>query len=263
MLRTILSIALAAAVPPAGNTSIGSVHSESPGFASLVPADAKVEVLADGFTWTEGPVWILQSQFLLLSDPPKNRMYRWVPGEHSASVFLEPSGGRDMRGFREAGSNGLKPAGPRRLLVADEGNRAIALLDLRSKTKRLLVQRYDGKKLNSPNDVAIGPDGAIWFTDPPYGLEGVDDSPKKEQAANRVYRLGPDGHLRAAVSELRYPNGIAFSPNGRTLYVSNSDPKNAIILAFDVTRTGALSHRRIFANMNGSRPRACPGCPMA
>jgi gluconolactonase len=188
-------------------------------------------------------------------------MYRWAPGDHSASVFMEPSGGSVTAGFREAGSNGLKPAGRGRLLVADQGNRGIALLDLGTKSKRLLVQSYDGKKLNSPNDVTVGPDGAIWFTDPPYGLEGVDDSPQKEQAANRVYRLGPDGKLRAEVSELRYPNGIAFSPDGRTLYVSNSDPKNAVILAFDVGRGGTLSKRRVFADMNALAAKGLPGLP--
>src|SRR5439155_25091810 len=176
-------------------------------------------------------------------------------------VFMEPSGGTETSGFREAGSNGLKPAGPGRLLVADQGNRGIALLDLRTRAKRLLVQRFDGKKLNSPNDVAVGPDGAIWFTDPPYGLEGINDSPQKEQAANRVYRLGADGKLTAAVSELRYPNGIAFSPDGRTLYVSNSDPKNAVILAFDVSRRGSLSRRRVFADMTSLATKGLSGLP--
>ena len=260
MLPIVFSLALAAAAPAQASRAAG-VHAESADFSKLIPAGAKVEVLSDGYTWSEGPIWIAQGQFLLLSDPPKNRMYRWAPGALSASVFLEPSGGRDARGFREAGSNGLKPAGAGRLLVADEGNRAIALLDLRSKTKRLLAQRYDGKKLNSPNDIAVGPDGAIWFTDPPYGLEGVDDSPAKEQAANRVYRLGADGKLNAAVSELRYPNGIAFSRDGRTLYVSNSDPKNAVILAFGVGRGGVLSRRRVFADMNALAAKGLPGLP--
>ncbi len=124
-------------------------------------------------------------------------MYRWAPGAHAASIFLEPSGGTETKGFREPGSNGLKPGGRGRLLVADSGNRAIVLLDLRTKAKRLIAQRFEGKKLNSPNDLAVGPDGAIWFTDPPYGLEGIEDSPLKEQSANRVYRLGPDGKVTA------------------------------------------------------------------
>ena len=148
-----------------------------------------------------------------------------------------------------------------RLLVADSGSRAIALLDLRTRKKRLLVDRFGGKKLNSPNDLAVAPDGAIWFTDPPYGLEGVDDSPLKEQSANRVYRLAPDGKVTAIESDLHFPNGIAFSPDGRTLYVSNSDPKNAVIVAFDVGSGGKVSNRRVFADMTALVDKGLPGLP--
>ena len=188
-------------------------------------------------------------------------MYRWAPGAHAASLFLEPSGGSDIKGFREPGSNGLKPGGPGRLLVADSGSRAIAMLDLRTKTKRLLAERFEGKRLNSPNDLVVGPDRAIWFTDPAYGLEGIDDSPLKEQGANRVYRLASDGTVTAVESELHFPNGIAFSPDGRTLYVSNSDPKNAVILAFDVSAEGIVSHRRVFADMTALAAKGLPGLP--
>src|SRR5206468_6856862 len=231
------------------------------GFQRLVPKGAAVRVLADGITWAEGPVWIPERRYLLFSDVPKNRMYRWNPGAHSAKVFLEPSGGTETKGFREPGSNGLKRGGPGRLLVADSGNRAIVLLDLRTKAKRLIAQRFEGKKLNSPNDLVVGPDGAIWFTDPPYGLEGIEDSPLKEQSANRVYRLGTDGKVTAIESQIRFPNGIAFSPDGRTLYVSNSDPKNAIILAWDVSRDGTVTRRRIFADMTALAAKGLPGLP--
>jgi gluconolactonase len=239
----------------------GAIEARYPTFWKLVSRNASIRVLASGFTWTEGPVWIPARGFLLFSDPPKNRMYRWDPRSARAEVFLEPSGGADAKGFREAGSNGLKPASKDRLLVADEGNRAIALLDLRTKAKRLLVDRFEGKKLNSPNDIVVAPDGAIWFTDPPYGLEGVDDSPLKEQRFNRVYRLGPRGDLAAVESRLKFPNGIAFSPDGRTLYVSNSDPSYAVILAWDVSPTGKLSRRRVFADMTALARKGLPGLP--
>jgi gluconolactonase len=166
-----------------------------------------------------------------------------------------------VKGFREPGSNGLKPGAVGTLLLADQGNRAIAVLDLASKTKRILVDRFEGKRLNSPNDLVVGPDGAIWFTDPPYGLEGIDDSPLKEQTANRVYRLAPNGHLTAIESELRFPNGIAFSPDGRTLYVSNSDPKKAVILAWNVSPAGRVSGRRVFADMTLLAAKGWPGLP--
>lgn len=265
MRHFLIAIGLAAAALPASAApsadSTGSVKAHAAAFRQLVAPGESMHVVADGFDWTEGPLWVAQGGYLLFSDPPKDRMYRWAPGERAASVFLEPSGGAVTKGFREAGSNGLKPAGRGRLLVADEADRAIALLDLRTKAKRLLVQRFEGKKLNSPNDVVVGPDGAIWFTDPPYGLEGVDDSPLKEQAANRVYRLAPDGHLTAEESHLRFPNGLAFSPDGKTFYVSNSDPKNALILAWDVSPAGKLSHRRIFADMNALAAKRLPGLP--
>jgi gluconolactonase len=262
MLRIFLPLAFAASpsavhayVPPSG-----TIKSEAPAFLRLVPKTAKIEVLAEGFTWAEGPVWIADGGYLLLSDVPKNRMYRWTPGAHAASVFVEPSGGTETKGFREPGSNGLKPGGRGRLLVADSGNRGIVQLDLRTKAKRLIAQRFEGKKLNSPNDLVVGPDGAIWFTDPPYGLEGIEDSPLKEQSANRVYRLGPDGKVTAVESQIHFPNGIAFSPDGRTLYVSNSDPKQAVILAWDVSPGGTVTRRRVFADMT-ALAKGLPGLP--
>ena len=160
--------------------------------AVLIPEGSKPAAIASGLKWAEGPVWIPDGGYLLFSDVPNNRIHRWSDGT-GMSLFLEPSGGTVAEGFREPGSNGLKlgPAGS--IIMADQGNRGVALLDLRTRAKRMLAQRYGGKRLNSPNDVAVGPDGAIWFTDPPYGLEGLDASPLKEQPANGVYRLGTDG----------------------------------------------------------------------
>lgn len=266
MLRVLIVMSLvtaalsggAAAPPPA---AAGSVQSESPEFRLLVPANAQVRAVADGITWAEGPVWIASGGYVLFSDPPKNRMYRWAPGASSASVFLEPSGAAQTTGLREPGSNGMKPGPVGTILFADSGDRAIALLDLATKSKRILADRFEGKRFNSPNDLALGPDGAIWFTDPPYGLDGIDASPLKEQPANRVYRLAPDGGVTAVESQLHFPNGIAFSPDGRRLYVSNSDPKNAVILAWDVSPEGKLSHRRVFADMNALAAKGLPGLP--
>jgi gluconolactonase len=258
MIRSLLS-AVALLAPAAAATA--PIQAEAPAFRQLVPAAATLRVLADGITWAEGPVWMREGGYVLLSDPPKNRMYRWAPGDTKAGVFLEPSGAAVTKGLREPGSNGMKPGGPGRIIFADSGDRGVALLDLRTKTKRILVDRFEGKKLNSPNDLAIAPDGAIWFTDPPYGLEGVENSPLKEQAADRVYRLAPDGRLTAEESQLKFPNGIAFSPDGRTLYVSNSDPKNAVILAWDVSPNGKLSRRRVFADMNALAAKGLPGLP--
>lgn len=267
MLRFILPLVLLAAAPalvasgPPTRAPTSVVEGRVSEFRGIIDKRELIRILASGFTWAEGPVWVADGGYLLLSDVPRNRMYRWTPGAHAANLFLEPSGGSETKGFREPGSNGLKPGGPGRLLIADSGNRAIALLDLRTKRKRLLAERFQGKRLNSPNDLVVGPDGAIWFTDPAYGLEGIDDSPLKEQEANRVYRLAPDGTVTAVESELHFPNGIAFSPDGRTLYVSNSDPKNAVILAFDVSAEGKVSDRRVFADMTALAGKGLPGLP--
>jgi gluconolactonase len=260
MLRIILPLAVAAAVSPAV-AAVPAIEAEAPAFTQLMPKDPTIRLLVDGLTWAEGPAWIRESGYLLLSDVPKNRMYRWSPGDRSASVFLEPSGPAQTVGLREPGSNGIKPAGSNRVIFAGSGDRAIVLLDLRTKAKRVLADRYEGKRFNSPNDLTVAPDGAIWFTDPPYGLEGIEDSPLKEQSANRVYRLAPDGKVTAVEAELKFPNGIAFSPNARTLYVSNSDPKNAVIIAWDVSPSGTLSRRRVFADLNALAARGLPGLP--
>jgi gluconolactonase len=259
LLGAVLAVASATtAAPP--QASAGHVELRASAFRQLVSAQATVRVAADGFTWAEGPVWIAGG-YVLLSDPPKNRMYRWSPGDQAAKIVLEPSGAEKTTGLREPGTNGLEPAGAGLVLAADSGDRAIALIDARTGSKRILVDRFDGKRLNSPNDLVVGPDGAIWFTDPPYGLEGIDESPLKEQSANRVYRLAPDGLLTAVESGLRYPNGIAFSPDGRSLYVSNSDSKNAVIVTWDVSAGAQLSHRHVFADLTALLAKGLPGLP--
>ena len=229
-------------------------------FQELLPSPARVEILARGFGWSEGPIWIGEGGYLLFSDVPANRIHRWT-AKDGATLFLHPSGGTIKTGFREPGANGLKPGGPGAILLADQGNRAIASLDLRTKAKRFLASRFEGKKFNSPNDLVVGPDGSIWFTDPPYGLDGIDASPLREQPVNGVYRLKPDGRVTLVESGLRFPNGIVFSPDGGTLYVSNSDPARAVILAFDVGANGTLSRRRVFSDMTALARNGQPGLP--
>jgi gluconolactonase len=132
---------------------------------------------------------------------------------------------------------------------------------LATKHKQLLIDRYAGKKFNSPNDLVRGPDGSIWFTDPPYGLNDLDASPVKEQAVNGVYRLTRGGTVTLVESGLSFPNGIALSPDARTLYVSNSDPKRALILAYSLSPDGAVLSRRVFADMTALAAQGLPGLP--
>lgn len=236
---------------------VGRVHSDSPALAALVPPRARVEKLAEGFTWSEGPVWIRDGNYLLLSDVPANRMYRWSETE-GLSIFLEPSGydGPDPSLFREPGSNGLIPGPPGSILMADHGNRAVARLDLATRRKSFLATHYAGRRFNSPNDLVLGADGSIWFTDPPYGLEGLNHSPVKEQPVNGVYRLARGGEVDLVAEAMSFPNGVILSPDGATLYVTNSDPARAVVLAYPILENGRLGPAEVFADMTDL---ACDG----
>ncbi|PSJ43286.1 SMP-30/gluconolactonase/LRE family protein [Allosphingosinicella deserti] len=242
--------------------TVGKIVSPAPGLAALVPGDAKIEKLADGFTWSEGPVWIRDGRYLLLSDVPANKMYRWSEDD-GLTVFLEPSGfsGPDAKGFREPGSNGLIPGPGNSILVADHGNRAVAQLDLATKKKTFLATRFEGKRFNSPNDMVRASDGSIYFTDPPYGLEGINDSPLKELGWNGVYRLRPNGDVELLVKDMSFPNGIILSPDERTLYVANSDPERAVIMAFPLSEAGSIGEGRVFADLTALAKSGLPGLP--
>jgi gluconolactonase len=240
----------------------GRVHALSPALAALITPGTPVETLADGFTWAEGPVWVREGGFLLFSDVPANRMHRWSEVE-GATIFLEPSGynGPEPSGFREPGSNGLIPGPPGSILMCDHGNRAVARLDLETRAKTFLATRFEGRRFNSPNDLVLGGDGSIWFTDPPYGLEGLNASPMKEQPVNGVYRLHPDGRVELVVADMSFPNGILISPDERTLYVANSDPDYPVVLAFDLDETGSVGAREVFADMTQLVREGLPGLP--
>jgi len=263
-------VALAAALMAIGYAATaaplpvaGTVVKERPALGSLIAAGAKVEKVADGVTWAEGPVWIRDGGYLLLSDPPENRMFRWS-AKDGLSVFMKPSGyaGTDTAIFREDGSNGLIPGDkPGTILMADSGSRGIARLDLATKKKTFLVTQYKAKKFNSPNDLVLGRDGSIWFTDPPYGLKNLDKSPAKEMPFNGVYRLLPNGDVRLIDGSLTFPNGIGLSPDQRTLYVSVSDPDQAKIYAYSLDPTGKVLNRRVFADMTPLVKQGLPGLP--
>jgi len=242
-----LTTGVAAATLPV----VGGVQRERPALDSLIAPAAKMEKVADGVTWAEGPAWVRNGGYLLLSDPPENRMFRWS-AKDGLTVFLKPSGyaGTDTAIFREDGSNGLIPgdrAGT--ILMADSGSRGIARLDLATKTKTFLVTRYQGKKFNSPNDLVLARDGSVWFTDPPYGLKDLDKSPAKEMPFNGVYRLMPNGEVRLIDGSLTFPNGIGLSPDQLTLYVSVSDPDQAKVYAYSLDAAGKVLNRRVFADM--------------
>ena len=230
--------------------TIGYVERLEPRLDVLVPPNAVFEILADGHEWTEGPVWVPALHAVLYSDIPNNAIYRWSEGAR-ASVWLTPSGytGTVERGG-ETGSNGLALDSDGRLVLAQHGDRRIARLEAPLNGPEpvftTLTGRFEGKRYNSPNDLAIRSNGDVYFTDPPYGLEqGVDD-PAKELAVHGVYRLAMDGSVTLLVNELSRPNGIAFSPTEETLYVANSDPGQGVIMAYELQEDGNLASGRVF-----------------
>jgi gluconolactonase len=259
-----LSLAAGAAVPaPHGFDHVGHIERLAPGLDALIDPQAPIEKLAEGFTWSEGPAWVRRDGgYLLFSDVPANRMHRWSERD-GISVFLEPSGlaGPVPAAIREAGSNGLIPGPGNTILMADSGSRAIARLDLATRRKTILADHYDGRRFNSPNDLVLARNGAIYFTDPPYGLAGLNDSPLKEQRVNGVYRRDPDGHVTLIDGALTFPNGILLSPDGRTLYVSNSDPQRAIWMAYRLDARGNVVSRRVFADATAQVAQDRPGLP--
>jgi gluconolactonase len=217
-----------------------------PALDALVPRDARIEKLAEGFQWSEGPVWRKSGGYLLFSDIPANTIYRWKEGE-GISVFLRPAGFTGPTPFgRELGSNGLVFDANDKLVMADHGNRQVARLNDSLFTKTTLADRWEGKRFNSPNDLVYHPNGDLYFTDPPYGLDGTNDSKAKELPYNGVYRLRPNGELTLLTRDLTFPNGIAISPDLKTLYVAVSDAKKPVWMAYDIQPDGTIAHGRVF-----------------
>ena len=232
-----------------GYPTFGTVERLDPRFDRLVPKDAAIEKLADGFDWSEGPVWDRAGGFLLFSDVPKNTVFRWKAGE-KAAAFLKPSGytGQAERAG-EPGSNGLNRDAKGRLILCQHGDRRVARLADDGKSFVTLADKFEGKRFNSPNDSALHSNGDLYFTDPPYGLLGQNRDPAKEIPFNGVYRVSKDGAVTLLTKEMTFPNGIAFSPDEKTLYVANSDPALAIWKAFPVKADGTLGEGKVFADV--------------
>lgn len=225
--------------------TFGTIERNDPAFDQLVPTDAKLEKLAEGFVWSEGPIWVANGGYLLFSDVPRNVVFRWKEGE-GTKEFLNPSGytGSTPRAG-EPGSNGLTLDSTGRLVLCEHGDRRVARLE-KNGTKTTLAEFYKFRRLNSPNDLVFKSNGDLYFTDPPYGLEGNNKDPKKELMFNGVYRLARNGELTLLTDAMTFPNGIAFSPDEKTLYVANSDPNRAIWMAFEVQPNGTIDTGRVF-----------------
>jgi gluconolactonase len=232
---------------PEPGENVGEVVRLDAALDAIVSTPARVEKLAGGFLFAEGPVWVRDGGYLLFSDPNDNRIYRWTPdGE---LVFRTKSGytGMDIAEYGQPGSNGLTLDREGRLTVNEHGNRRVTRLEKNGQVT-VLADRYDGKRLNSPNDLVYKSDGALYFTDPPFGLPKFFDDPRKELPYSGVFRVA-DGKVQLLTTDLLGPNGLAFSPDEQYFYVDDWDVKKKVVMRYRVERDGTLSHGEVFFDM--------------
>ena len=243
-LLILMVLALSLCLDAGAQTGAGRVKRVDPALDNLVAPDARIEKLAGGFTFTEGPVW-LKDGSVLFSDIPNNAIMKWTPGGQ-VTVFRKPSGydGTDAPPGAFIGSNGLTLDKQGRLIICEHGSGRVTRLEKDGKLT-VLAAKYEGKRLNSPNYAVYKSDGSLYFSDPPYGFVKQDDDPKKELAFNGIYRLA-GAKLQMLHKDLTRPNGLAFSPDEKYLYVANSDPKRKILMRFEVAPDGALRNGKVF-----------------
>lgn len=220
-----------------------------PALDAILDPAAKVETLCQGFTWAEGPVWDERNRRLLFSDVPENTVYQWQEGDTQAKVYLKPSGFSGVEtDSPERGANGLALDAQGRLVLCEHGDRRVAVIT-KNGGQRTIADNYNGKRFHSPNDLAIAPDGSIYFTDPPYGLPGRDEkSPDSELPFCGVYRVTPQGVVSLITRDLVRPNGVALSPDAKTLFIAQSHGPAPIVMAYPLLADGSAGPGRIFFN---------------
>lgn len=221
--------------------TIGSIEKKDSALDAIISGNVAIEIIGEGYTWSEGPVWIEKENMLLFSDVPENIVYKWTE-EKGVEPYLTPSGFTgDSTRSRERGSNGLIFHNDS-LILCQHGNRQVAKMNASLKDPRpefvALATTYDGNRFNSPNDAAYRSNGDLFFTDPPYGLANLDDDVEKESPINGVYKVTPQGVVSLMVDSLTKPNGIAFMPNGNKFLVANSDGAKAIWYEFELNTHG-------------------------
>ena len=233
-----------------------SIERLDPALDKLIPAEARIEVLAEGFKWSEGPVWDEKNGELLFSDVPNNVIHAWKDG--AIRDFMRPSGySGDDPAWRSSGSNGLAFDAKGRLLIAEHGDRRVSML-MEGGGKKTVAGSYEGKRFNSPNDIAVHSLGPIYFTDPIYGLPKGEKDPAREIDFCGVYGVGTNGDVILVTKELERPNGIAFSPDETTLYVANSHKPRAIILAVSIGGDGMATGTKVFFDTKGLEGEGSP-----
>jgi gluconolactonase len=231
----------------------GTISAIDPRFDALVPANAVIEKLADGFVFLEGPAWVVADSRLLYSElrggtEGRGAIYQWAEAD-GASDYINPFYAGDGTGLRGVGPNGIALDAEGRLVVCVYGSRSVIRVESDG-SRTVLADRYDGKRLNSPNDLVIGSDGSIYFTDPPFGLVDFENSALRELDFNGVYRIRPDGELQLLTRDQSRPNGLALSPDESTLYVANSGGEVVGWMAYDLDESG-ISNGRVFFDITG------------
>ncbi len=235
---------------PVGAEVATEINKNDPSLDEIISPGTKIQKLAGGFQFTEGPVWHPDG-YLLFSDPNANKIYRWSQ-DGQVTVFRTKSGysGFDVAEYGQPGSNGLTLDREGRLTINEHGNRRVTRLEKNGQIT-ILADRYDGKRLNSPNDLVYRSDGALYFTDPPFGLPKFYDDPRKELPFEGVFCL-KDGVLKPVSTDFKGPNGLAFSPDEKYLYVCNWDEKKKVVMKYEVSKDGSLSNGAQFFDMTGT-----------
>ena len=224
-----------------------------PALDRLIAPDSPIEILAEGYDWSEGPIWVKNGGYLLFSDVPQNVVYRWKQGE-GAKPYLKPSGytGTEPRGG-EMGSNGLTIDSSGHLVLCQHGDRRVARMEAPLSNPQpkftTLADRYEGKRFNSPNDLVFRSNGDLYFTDPPYGMVKQFEDPGREIPYQGVFRRSRSGEVTLLTREMTRPNGLAFSPDEKRLYVAQSDPDAALWRVFDVNADGSITGGRLLLDV--------------
>lgn len=244
------------------SSPVAVIESLDERFHQIVHDTARVEIIAEGFEWAEGPLWLDSYGTLLFTDVPANTAYKWSE-QTGKQVYLKPSGytGSAKRGG-ETGANGLLLDSNDRLVLCQHGNRQLALMDAPVNDPKPnfkpLAANYQGKKFNSPNDAALRTNGDIFFTDPPYGLEKNMDDPLKEISFQGVFRVKPSGEVKLLVDSITRPNGIALTRDEQSLIVANSDDKKKIWYMYDFGKDDSLINPRIFYDATSDSAKGAP-----
>ena len=225
--------------------TLGKIKQHHPDLAKLIDTNTPIQVITSGYVWTEGPAWNKEGQFLVFSEIPSNTVYKWVEGK-GADKWFSPSGYTGVTDYgREPGSNGLMFDPEGRLISCEHGDRRVSVM-LKDGGKKTLADNYNGKRFNSPNDVTRASNGNYYFTDPPYGLPDRFTDHRRDMDYCGVYLLRPSGEVELMSKEIERPNGIALSPDEKTLYVAQSHPEQPTITAFPVKSDGTVGNGKLF-----------------